>query len=89
MGWCLASTVMVIAMGWNTMKSDATDGSRVASFFDFDDGGPGYLAHDLGVLLWNCLLSRRLAKPDEEVQAMWTHFIEGYASATETAIVAL
>ena len=31
-----------------------TDGPRVgeAAFFDFDDGGPGYLAYDLAVFLW-------------------------------------
>jgi len=73
--------------GWNTMMSDAPDGSRVASFFDFDDGGPGYLAYDLGVFLWNRLLSRRLAKPDEEVQVMWAHFIEGYRSIAEVPAV--
>jgi Ser/Thr protein kinase RdoA (MazF antagonist) len=35
--------------GFNARISDA--GS--AAFFDFDDGGPGYLAYDLSVFLWD------------------------------------
>jgi Ser/Thr protein kinase RdoA (MazF antagonist) len=73
--------------GYNTMMSAAPDGSRVASFFDFDDGGPGYLAYDLAVFLWNRLLSRQLAQPDEKVQAVWASFIEGYRSVTEVPAV--
>jgi Ser/Thr protein kinase RdoA (MazF antagonist) len=45
----------------------AEDGPRAgqAIFFDFDDGGPGYLAYDLAVYLWaNAFLQR-------EMSAMW------------------
>ena len=44
-----------------------------AVFFDFDDGGRGYLAYDLAVYLWgNAFLQRELA--------MWHAFIDGYRS---------
>jgi len=66
--------------GWNTHMSDGPEGARVASFFDFDDGGPGYLAYDLAVYLWNNLLARQLEKPDEKVEAKWGHFVSGYRS---------
>jgi Ser/Thr protein kinase RdoA (MazF antagonist) len=54
----------------------AEDGLRAgqAIFFDFDDGGPGYLAYDLAVYLWgNAFLPR-------ERVAMWHAFIDGYRS---------
>ena len=66
--------------GWNTHMSDGPEGARVASFFDFDDGGPGYLAYDLAVYLWNNLLARQLEKPDEKVETKWGHFVNGYRS---------
>jgi Ser/Thr protein kinase RdoA (MazF antagonist) len=50
------------------------DGPRAgqAAFFDFDDGGPGYLAYDLAVFLW--------ARVPFQEHAMWHAFIEGYRS---------
>jgi Ser/Thr protein kinase RdoA (MazF antagonist) len=66
--------------GGNTLMSDGEEGVRVASFFDFDDGGPGYLAYDLAVYLWANLLGRQLEKPDEKVEAKWGHFLNGYRS---------
>jgi len=43
-----------------------------AAFFDFDDGGPGYLAYDLSVFLWaKVAFGRRL-------HAVWDGFVEGY-----------
>jgi Ser/Thr protein kinase RdoA (MazF antagonist) len=66
--------------GWNTHMSDGPEGVRVASFFDFDDGGPGYLAYDLAVYLWNNLLGRELERPDEDVETKWGHFVSGYRS---------
>ena len=41
-------------------------------FFDFDDGGPGYLAYDLAVFLWCCVSFGR------KQHAFWHTFIEGY-----------
>ena len=43
-----------------------------AAFFDFDDGGPGYLAYDLAVFLWAKVSFRRNLAP------MWDAFLEGY-----------
>jgi len=44
----------------------------VATFFDFDDGGDGWIAYDLAVFLW----SGRSFNPDR--RAMWQPFLEGY-----------
>ena len=44
-----------------------------AIFFDFDDGGPGYLAYDLAVFLWSVSLRR-------DGYSLWHSFIEGYRS---------
>ncbi|SIN80621.1 hypothetical protein SAMN05444168_0440 [Paraburkholderia phenazinium] len=60
--------------------SDGPEDARVASFFDFDDGGPGYLAYDLAVYLWANFLGRQLEKPDEKVEAKWGNFVSGYRS---------
>lgn len=43
-----------------------------AAFFDFDDGGPGYLAYDLAVFLWAKVIFGR------KLFAHWDAFIEGY-----------
>lgn len=43
-----------------------------AVFFDFDDGGPGYLAYDLSVFLWANVSFGRQSTP------RWSAFIEGY-----------
>jgi Ser/Thr protein kinase RdoA (MazF antagonist) len=48
-----------------------------AVFFDFDEGGPGYLAYDLAVFLWNCVLFER------KDHAFWHAFIEGYRTISE------
>ncbi|MBB4233488.1 phosphotransferase enzyme family protein [Rhizobium esperanzae] len=43
-----------------------------AVFFDFDDGGPGYLAYDLAVFLWAKISFGR------KLTDMWDAFIDGY-----------
>jgi Ser/Thr protein kinase RdoA (MazF antagonist) len=48
-----------------------------AVFFDFDESGPGFLAYDLAVFLWNCVLFGRKNYPS------WHAFIEGYRSIRE------
>ena len=45
-----------------------------ALFFDFDDGGFGYLAYDLAVHLWAQVSFGRRR------QAVWRAFVEGYAA---------
>ena len=51
-----------------------TEGPRAgeAAFFDFDDGGPGYLAYDLAVFLWGRVSFGR------REHAKWRAFVAGY-----------
>ncbi len=51
----------------------------VAAFFDFDDGGPGFLAYDLAVFLWAKVSFGR------SLHAMWHAFIDGYRSVLPIA----
>lgn len=64
--------------GANTFMTNAADGRRVASFFDFDDGGPGYLAYDLAVFLWSNLLRVKEWQADSAESERWKYFIDGY-----------
>lgn len=48
------------------------DNEGVATFFDFDDGGEGWIAYDLAVFLW----SGRSFNPDR--RPLWQPFLEGY-----------
>ena len=54
--------------GFNARINDAGE----AIFFDFDDGGRGYLAYDLSVFLWAQVSFGRKST------AMWDVFLEGY-----------
>ena len=45
-----------------------------AVFFDFDESSPGYLAYDVAVFLWCCVIFER------KDHAFWHAFIEGYRS---------
>ncbi len=54
--------------GFNARINEAGD----AAFFDFDDGGPGYLAYDLSVFLWAKVSFGR------KLYAMWDAFVDGY-----------
>ncbi|PAY04130.1 kinase [Bradyrhizobium sp. UFLA03-84] len=57
----------------------AVEGPRAgqAVFFDFDESGAGYLAYDLAVFLWNCVIFGR------KHHAAWHAFIGGYRAARE------
>ena len=59
----------------------ATAGPRAgeATFFDFDDGGFGFLAYDLAVHLWAQVSFGR------QRYAMWHAFIDGYRSVRPIA----
>jgi Ser/Thr protein kinase RdoA (MazF antagonist) len=50
-----------------------------AIFFDFDDGGPGFLAYDLSVFLW-AQMSFERRRP-----ALWHAFVDGYRSVRPIA----
>jgi len=54
--------------GFNARITEAGE----AAFFDFDDGGPGYLAYDLSVFLWAKVSFGR------KLHAMWDAFVDGY-----------
>lgn len=68
--------------GGNTLMIDSPDGNRIASFFDFDDGGPGYLAYDLAVYLWANLLNSKELELNVEQLERWKSFIEGYRESS-------
>jgi Ser/Thr protein kinase RdoA (MazF antagonist) len=79
-----ASVAAVQDLAWTVCHGDchggnariAEDGHRAgqAIFFDFDDGGPGYLAYDLAVYLWASVFFQ------SKRAAMWHAFIDGYRS---------
>ena len=48
-----------------------------AVFFDFDESGPGYLAYDIAVFLWCCVIFER------KQHAFWHAFMDGYRSIRE------
>jgi Ser/Thr protein kinase RdoA (MazF antagonist) len=60
--------------GGNARIAAAGPRAGQAIFFDFDDGGPGYLAYDLAVYLWARVFFQR------RQSAMWHAFIDGYRS---------
>jgi Ser/Thr protein kinase RdoA (MazF antagonist) len=67
--------------GNNVMTIDAR-GQPVASFFDFDEAGPGYLAYDLAVFLWMQQFGRDTAIDGSKL-ALWHAFLNGYRSVAD------
>jgi Ser/Thr protein kinase RdoA (MazF antagonist) len=62
----------------NNFIADASDGASVAGWFDFDDGGPGFLAYDLATFLWSLLLRTPAGDMTEEIPPLWRTFITAY-----------
>jgi Ser/Thr protein kinase RdoA (MazF antagonist) len=60
--------------GFNSRILEEGPDAGQAMFFDFDDGGPGYLAYDLAVFLWARVSFQRSGHD------MWHEFIGGYRS---------
>ncbi len=60
--------------GFNACIAEKGPAAGQAMFFDFDDGGPGYLAYDLAVFLWARVSFQRRG------HAKWHAFINGYRS---------
>ena len=58
--------------GGNARFAEGGQHAGKAVFFDFDDGGPGYLAYDLAVNLWARTFFNRM------MHAQWHAFIKGY-----------
>ncbi|MHA6829205.1 phosphotransferase enzyme family protein [Ralstonia pseudosolanacearum] len=66
--------------GSNNFMTDGSEGTRIASFFDFDDAGPGWLAYELAVYLWSMLQRTSSAEPDAATRERWNRYIAGYRS---------
>ena len=64
--------------GGNALISDGAGGRPVVGWFDFDDGGPGFLAYDLATFLWSFLTFTRSAEMGEASRPLWPPFIAGY-----------
>ncbi len=67
--------------GSNNFMSDGADGSRIASFFDFDDAGPGWLSHELCVYLWVLLPRKAGGELTAPALERWQRYVQGYRSA--------
>ena len=64
--------------GQNNFVSPGQNEERVASFFDFDDAGPGYLAFELAVYAWSLHPRSVSGQLDEKALIRWQHFIAAY-----------
>lgn len=63
------------AQGGNAILS----GEKMLTFFDFDVSGSGWRAYDLAVFYWGMVLGKsRLGWDDEQVERLWTAYLEGY-----------
>jgi Ser/Thr protein kinase RdoA (MazF antagonist) len=66
--------------GSNNFMTEGADGARVASFFDFDDAGPGFLAYELCVYLWAMLPRKVGGELDGAERERWRRYLAGYRS---------
>nr|WP_255428268.1 phosphotransferase [Ramlibacter cellulosilyticus] len=66
--------------GSNNFMRDGP-GGRVASFFDFDEAGPGYLAYELSVYLWAMLPRKPGGTLDADALERWRRYLAGYRAA--------
>lgn len=64
--------------GGNALIADGPGGKALAGWFDFDDGGPGFLAYDLATFLWSFLSFTRSADMGDASRPLWPAFIGGY-----------
>jgi Ser/Thr protein kinase RdoA (MazF antagonist) len=67
--------------------TEASDGTPIAGWFDFDDAGPGFLAYDLATLLWQFLGHRRSASMDDTSRPLWSAFTTGYSRVRASPLV--
>jgi Ser/Thr protein kinase RdoA (MazF antagonist) len=70
--------------GNNFMTEDKT-GTRIASFFDFDDAGPGWMSYDLSVYLWSMLPRQVGTQLDAPALERWRRYLKGYRSVRAVA----
>ncbi|MGJ0223483.1 phosphotransferase enzyme family protein [Streptococcus pyogenes] len=71
--------------GNNNFMSDGPTATRIASFFDFDDSGPGYLSYDLSVYLWAILPRTVNGVLADTTLERWRSYIRGYQSVRSLA----
>jgi Ser/Thr protein kinase RdoA (MazF antagonist) len=71
--------------GSNNFMTDGNGGTRVASFFDFDDAGPGCLAYELCVYLWAMLPRKAGGELDAAERERWRRYLAGYRSVRTIA----
>lgn len=64
--------------GGNAHVATDDDGALVMTFFDFDDGGPGFLAYDLAVFLWSAERRRDYGMDAAECRTACADFLQGY-----------
>jgi Ser/Thr protein kinase RdoA (MazF antagonist) len=64
--------------GGNALIADGPDGQLIVGWFDFDDGGPGFLAYDFATFLWSFRTFTRSADIGEASRPLWPAFIGGY-----------
>jgi Ser/Thr protein kinase RdoA (MazF antagonist) len=67
--------------GFNARITSGTS-EPIATLFDFDDGGPGFLAYDLAVFLWSTVLAA-------ERRHSWRPFIEQYQNTRPITVADL
>jgi Ser/Thr protein kinase RdoA (MazF antagonist) len=60
--------------GYNAHIAPQGPRAGQAVFFDFDESAPGYLAYDVAVFLWCCVIFER------KDHAFWYAFMDGYRS---------
>ena len=69
----------------NVLVDTLPTGERSAACFDFEDGGPGYLAYDLATFLWGELVQTDTLAVTDLVRERWTHFLDGYRQVAPLA----
>lgn len=67
--------------GFNNHVHRSEGGALRATFFDFDDAGPGFLAYDLAVLPWSYLFRKGLEAPDDVLRERWAAYLQAYRAA--------
>jgi Ser/Thr protein kinase RdoA (MazF antagonist) len=69
------------AHGYNNFVVPGEHGERKATFFDFDEAGPGYLGYELAVYPWHRFPRKPDDAPSDKVLSQWRRFIQAYRDA--------
>ncbi|GAB2594693.1 phosphotransferase enzyme family protein [Ramlibacter solisilvae] len=71
--------------GSNNFITADPHGRRVASFFDFDECGPGYLAYELAVYPWSLHPRSVDGQLSEKALDRWKRFLDAYRAVRPVA----